>query len=186
MEEQEILSLYFDRDEAALTQTAQRYGPYCHHIAYGILHSRPDSEECVNDTWLSAWQAIPPTRPTCLRAWLGRVTRNLALDRCRRNDAHKRGRRQLQLCLEELGECVSNTPGPQQQLETREIAAAVSVFLGRLSQTDRLLFLRRYWYLDSSRVLAHRLGLKEGQVNTRLHRIRKRLKNYLRQEGMLE
>ena len=185
MEEQEILTLYFDRDEQAIAQTDRVYGPYCGHIAYGILRSRPDSEECVNDTWLRAWQAIPPTRPTCLQAWLGRVTRNLALDRCRREGAAKRGRRQISLCLEELGDCVSDTDCPDAQAEAREIAASVSAFLRRLGPTDRQLFLRRYWYLDSSRDLARHFKLKEGQVNTRLHRIRRRLKNHLEQEGLL-
>lgn len=185
MEDQKILDLYFARDEAAIAKTGECYGPYCHHIAYGILRSRPDSEECVNDTWLQAWQAIPPARPASFRAWLGRVTRNLALDRCRREGAAKRGGTQVALCLEELGECVGDNNSPQQKLEAREIAACVSDFLRRLSETERLLFLRRYWYLDSSRELARRFGMKEGQVNTRLHRIRRRLRSRLEQEGML-
>lgn len=185
MEDREILALYFARDEEAIAQSDQVYGPYCGHIAYGILRSRADSEECVNDTWLNAWQVIPPERPACLKAWLGRVTRNLALDRCRRAGAAKRGSRQIALCLEELEECVGHRDDPAARAETREIAASISAFLRRLAPTDRLLFLRRYWYLDSSRDLAHRLHMKEGQVNTRLHRIRRRLKQYLEQEGLL-
>lgn len=185
MEDQQILALYFARDEQAIEQTSAQYGVYCHHIAYGILHSRPDSEECVNDTWLLAWQSIPPTRPTCLQAWLGRVTRNAALDRCRKQGAAKRGGQQIELCLEELSQCIGREDSTQQQLEAREIAASISVFLRKLGPTDRLLFLRRYWYLDSSRDLARRLGMKVGQVDTRLHRIRRRLHSFLEQEGML-
>lgn len=185
MEDQEILALYFARSEDAIAQTEQAYGPYCHHIAYGILRSRPDSEECVNDTWLNAWQSIPPSRPNCFRAWLARVTRNLALDRCRREGAAKRGNRQIMLCLDELAECVGQQNEPGKQLEAQEIAASISFFLRRLTPNDRQLFLRRYWYLDSSRDLARQFKLKEGQVNTRLHRIRRRLKNHLEQEGLL-
>ena len=185
MEDQEILELYFARSETAIAESDRVYGPYCSHIAYGILRSKPDSEECVNDTWLNAWQSIPPEHPACLRAWLGRVTRNLALDRCRRAGAAKRGSRQISLCLEELAECVGQQDDPAVQLEARELGACISAFVYRLAPTDRFLFLRRYWYLDSSRDLARRLHMKEGQVNTRLHRIRRRLKHHLEQEGLL-
>ena len=184
MEDQEIIGLYWDRDQQAIVESQSKYGGYCHSVAWGVLGRREDAEECVNDTWLHAWNAMPPQRPSILSAFFAKLTRNLALDRWRRNRAAKRGGGQTELALEELGECLSGGSGPEQELEERETAAVLSAFLRRQPELDRNLFLLRYFQLESIASLAGRFHMGEGQVKTRLYRVRQRLKRALEEEGI--
>lgn len=184
MDDLQIIQLYWDRDPEAIAQTHQKYGPYCFTLAHRILASREDAEECVNDTWLRAWNAMPPQRPGILSAFFGKLTRNLSLDRWRYNRAAKRGGPQVETALEELGECLPAPGRPEDRLEERETADLISRFLREQPQLDRVLFLRRYWYLDSVAALAERFSMNENTVKSRLHRTRLRLKEVLLREGV--
>ena len=182
MDDQQIVALYWQRSDEAIVQSDAKYGPYCHTVASRILENDQDAEECVNDTWLRAWNAMPPQRPGILSAFFGKLTRNLSLDRWRYNRAAKRGGPQVETALEELGECLPAPGRPEDRLEERETAALISRFLREQPQLDRVLFLRRYWYLDSVAALAERFSMNENTVKSRLHRTRLRLKEVLLRE----
>lgn len=184
MEDRSIIDLYWARDEKALEESQRKYGSYCWTIAHNILRSREDSEECVNDTWLRAWNAMPPQRPAILSSFLGRITRNLSLDRYKAQKRAKRGGGQLTLALEELGECLSDRADAEQLLLEAEVARAIDRFLRDLPEKEGCIFLRRYWYVDSTLEIAARYRMAEGTVKSTLHRTRKKLKAYLEQEGV--
>lgn len=182
MEDARIIELYWQRDEEAIVQSDVKYGAYCRAVAAQILCTREDAEECVSDTWLAAWNAMPPQRPAVLRTFLGRLTRNLSINRSMQNTAQKRGGGEVPLALEELKECVG-TGSVEEATETAELARLIDCFLRTLPERECDLFLRRYWYLDSIGAIALRYGLRAGAVKTRLHRIRGKLKTYLAKEG---
>lgn len=184
MNDQQIVDLYWRRDETAITATQAKYGPYCRRIAANILPDIQDAEECVNDTWLGAWNAMPPHRPLHLPAFLGRITRNLAVDTLRSHTAKKRSGGAYQVALEELADCVPALPGAEQAAEDRELEEIVGRFLRTLSERDCNVFLRRYWYVDSLEEIARRYGLREGTVKTCLFRTRYKLRAYLEKEGI--
>ena len=184
MEDEQILNLYFSRSEQAIGETASKYGPYCHSIAMHVLENEEDAEECVSDTWFSAWNSIPPKRPSPFSAFLGRITRNLSIDRWRRTRAFKRGGGQMELALEELKDCVSGAGSLENDLIRRETLGAVNRFLGQLSVVERNVFLCRYWYLESSPEIAEHSGFSQTKVRSMLHRIRGRLDTYLEMEGL--
>lgn len=183
MNDGQIVQLYWDRDERAIPETAAVYGDYCYTIAYNILSSPQDSEECVNDTWLRTWNAIPPQRPNSLRAFLGKITRNLALHVFRRNHSVKRGGGGLDLVYEELAECVSGPERVEQAVDARELTAALNDFLAALPAKKRKMFVRRYWYADSVAEIAARMDLTEGSVSVTLHRLRAALREFLAERG---
>ncbi|MDE7299478.1 MAG: sigma-70 family RNA polymerase sigma factor [Lachnospiraceae bacterium] len=185
MDDNEIIKLYLDRDEAAIPQTAAKYGAYCYTVANNILSSHEDSEECVNDTWFSAWNAIPPTRPGRLRLFLARITRNLSFNRFQAARAAKRGGEETALALEELAECVADTRTVETELELRELSLCISRFLHSLSERDSNIFLLRYFYVMPVHRIAARCGLSEKHTSTVLSRTRKKLAEYLKQEGYL-
>lgn len=180
MEDERIIDLYWQRDQQALTETGLKYGAYCQSIAYGVLHDRQDAEECVNDTWLRAWESIPPHRPNKLSAFLGRITRNLALDRYDYNHAVKRSGSFDQL-LSELSDCIPSIRDDYAQLELSEILTA---FLRQLPEKQRNLFLRRYWYCESLDTLAKRYHMSLSAVKSGLFRTRNKLKLHLEKEGI--
>ena len=182
MEDSVIVSLYWDRDEQALRETANKYGPYCHTIAYNVVRNRQDAEECVNDTYVQAWNAMPPQKPTVLRAFLGKITRNLAINRYRAAHSKRRGGGQLPAVLEELEDCFSD--GPEAALEEAELTRLLDRFLRQLPPKDCIVFVRRYWYMDSLADIAGRCHMALGSVKSSLHRSRNKLKNYLEQEGI--
>lgn len=184
MEDGAIVELYWQRNERAITASDEKYGGLCRSLSQNILDSAQDAEECVNDTWLRAWNAMPPQRPGILSAFFGKLTRNLSLDRWRYNRAAKRGGPQVETALEELGECLPAPGRPEDHLEERETADLISRFLREQPQLDRVLFLRRYWYLDSVAALAERFSMNENTVKSRLHRTRLRLKEVLLREGV--
>ena len=184
MEDQQIVELYWARAEQAIQESEQKYGAFCRAISRNILEREEDAEECVNDTWLRAWNAMPPQRPGVLSAFFGRITRNLSLDRWRHDRAAKRGGAGVEVALEELGDCLPAPGRPEERLEERETAALISRFLREQTALDRNLFLRRYWYLDSISALAERFRMSESQVKSRLHRTRQRLRTVLLREGV--
>lgn len=185
MEDSRIVALYFERNEDAITETDRKYGGYCRAIAMNILSDHGDAEECVNDTWLQTWNAIPPHRPTVLSAFLETITRRLSLDRWRKNTRKKRGGGQVPLALEELSQCVPASAGPEEAVQLAELTHTLEDFLKRLSSRDRDLFLCRYWYLASIREIAQAFRLPESRVKVILFRTRNKLKIYLEQEGFL-
>ncbi len=184
MNDEHIIQLYFARDEDAIQATQDKYGPYCSAIAHNILGDPREAEECVNDAWLHCWNAIPPQRPLSLKSYAGRLTRNLAVSRLRARDAKKRGGGQGELALDELGQCVSGQPTPEDALDRRAFQDALDRFLDGLNPRDRALFVGRYWYLCPVKELAARLGMKDSHVTTRLHRLRSRLREHLTKEGL--
>ena len=184
MEDAQIVKLYWERNPEAIARSREKYGIYCFSLADRIVNSREDAEECVNDTWLHAWNAMPPQRPSILSAFFGKLARNLSLDRWRRNRAAKRGGSQVELALHELGDCLPAPGGPEQALDEKETGRVISQFLRSQPELDRALFIRRYWHLESIAALAQSFHLRESQVKSRLFRTRQRLKAALEQEGI--
>ena len=184
LEDSKIIDLYWARNEQALAETDTKYGSYCRTIARNILRNFEDTEECVSDTWLHAWNSMPPQRPGILSAFLGRITRNLSFDRCKYQQAAKRGGGALPLALDELGECIPASGRVEHELEQKELAAAIDRFLRTLPEKDCNLFLRRYWYVDSISVIADRYGMKENTVKSILFRTREKLRKFLGEEGI--
>lgn len=181
MEDREIVGLYFARDESAIRETDAKYGAFCRHIARNILTLREDAEECVNDTWHTAWNRMPPTLPASLKAFLGRITRDLAIDRFRASHAQKRYDG-MELLLSELGDCVPGEMNVERQIEIAEIAGSVQNWLSSLKPEDRALFLRRYWYGDTVKELAMACGLTQNQAAQRLRKLRLALRAALGEE----
>lgn len=178
MEDREIIELYFARSERAIRETDEKYGRRVRSLAEGILKNRPDAEECVSDTWLKAWNTIPPTRPGTLGAYLYRIARNLSLDRLRRNKALKRG--EGMRVLAELDEVASRVPEDAEG----EISAAIQRFLEKQSKENRRMFLLRYWRMDTVAEIAGETGRKEASVRMALSRMRKGLRLELEKEGI--
>ena len=184
MEDAEIVALYLARQEAAIAESERKYGAYCCSIAQRILDCREDIQETLNDTWLRAWNAIPPEAPTALRPYFARITRNLAIDRWRKRNTEKRGG-QMTLALEELSELSGGTPLPQELVEGKELERAIRSFLSGCSQNQRNVFLRRYFYFESTEEIARRYAMRESNVLNLLSRTKKKLKVYLQKEGFL-
>lgn len=184
MTDAEIVALYWLRDEQAIAQTAQKFGAYCRKIAMNLLGSPQDAEECENDTWLAAWNSMPQNRPDRLAPYLGRITRNLALDLRGRRSAAKRGGGQADAVLDELEFCLPAADHVAQAAESAETARAISAFLRSQPALTRSIFIRRYWYCDATAEIAARFGVSESKVRVTLHRTRGRLKTYLEREGV--
>ena len=184
MNDVQIVDLFWQRSERAIPETDRKYGGYCQAIAYNICGSREDAEECVNDTWLGAWNAMPDARPAQLPPFLGAITRRAAIDSYRRAHRAKRGGGQTALALEELGECVPAPDGVERELEAAELRRALDAFVAALPETERKMFVARYWFLAPVAEIADRLGCSEGRVKTALYRTRGRLRAYLREEGL--
>jgi RNA polymerase sigma-70 factor (ECF subfamily) len=183
MDDRMIVQLYWDRDEQAIPATADKYGSYCTAIAKNILGNKEDAEECVNDTYLHAWNSIPPHRPSVLPTFLGKITRNLSFNRYKHNTADKRGGGETTAVLEELLEIVSDTDSVEQEIDRQELVRSIDTFLGMLSAEKRGIFVRRYWYFDSISTIAFSFGMTENNVSVNLHRIRLKLRNYLLERG---
>lgn len=184
MEDDKIVELYWQRSQQAISESSAKYGIYCYTIAARILSAREDAEECVNDTWLRAWDSMPPHRPNRLDTFLGKLTRNLSLDRWKWLHAQKRGVGQTELALDELEHCLSapNT-SPEQNLDAQALAESLNRFLEALPREKRILFLQRYWYLCSVSDIANRFGMKENTVASTLFRLRSQLRLHLEKEG---
>ncbi len=183
MEDCQIVQLYWDRNEQAIPATSEKYGSYCTSIAKNILGNNQDVEECVSDTYLSAWNAIPPHKPSVLSAFLGKIIRNISFNRYKHNTADKRGGGEMALILDELGECVSGHDDLEQTVDRKEVLYAINQFLGRLSPVKRNIFVRRYWYAESITDIAGRYKMTANHVSVQLNRIRHQLKLYLQERG---
>lgn len=185
MRDEDIIDLYFARNESAIQATMDSYGRYCSAIAGNILNNPSDVEEVVSDTWIHAWNSIPPERPTYLRLFLGKITRNLSLSLWRHQNADRRGGGEIALALDELTSCISDTGDPEVQLESKCLGQVISDFLKTESQKNRIIFLRRYYYLEPTKQIALRLGISDATVRMILTRTRKRLKEHLKKEDFV-
>ena len=185
MDDSAIIDLFFARSEQAIRELDGKYGKICHSLSYNILHSRQDAEECVNDAYLGAWNAIPPARPNPLPAFVCRIVRNLSLTRYHADRTAKRGGGSCALALEELEDCLASPHTVEGELEKQELTRLIEDFLDTLSQENRVLLMRRYWFADSCGELARRTGLTEKNVSVRLTRLRKQLRRYFEERGVL-
>ncbi|MBR5405577.1 MAG: sigma-70 family RNA polymerase sigma factor [Oscillospiraceae bacterium] len=181
MNDKQLIDLYWSRDESAIRESEARYGAYCHKVADSILHAAMDAEECVNDTWLHAWNAMPPARPNRLNLFFARITRNLALDRWRRQQSRRAGGGQVALCLDELSEVIGSNESFPERLELKTL---LEEFLAGLPARQRTMFLLRYWYIQPVSAVAEQCQVSEGAVKMTLQRVREKLRAYLIEEGI--
>ena len=179
MNDHAIIELFFCRDQAGILEAQEKYGSYCLSVARNILENQEDSQECLNDLWLRAWNAIPPERPKQLRAYFAKIIRNLAINRYQAQTAQKRAGERFTLSLEELADCIPDPNTPEEALWAGELSRSLNAFLETEKELDRVLFVRRYFSCQSYEEMARDLGLSQGQVKTRLSRIRNRLRKYL-------
>ena len=183
MDDERIVQLYFERNEQAIQETADKYGNYCTSIAKNILGNNEDAEECVNDTYLNTWNSIPPHKPKMLSTFLGKIVRNLSFNRYKHNHADKRGGGELPLVLDELAECVSGNDNVADAFVMKELISAINKFLSTLPEVKRNIFIRRYWHTESIVDIAKRYGMESAAVSMMLNRIRSNLHNYLIEQG---
>lgn len=185
MEDKGIIDLYWSRSENAIAETDKKYGPYCYSIAYNVLSNREDSQECVNDTYMAAWEQIPPQRPGSLSAFLAKITRNLSISRWRKQSAAKRGGGEVVLALEELHDCAAQGQNVESIYLYKETVQVFKEFLKMLSQTERGVFLRRYFFLDPIADIARDFGFSQSKVKSMLMRTRNKLRLCLEKEGCM-
>ncbi len=185
LEDSEILDMYVRRSEEAISRTAEKYERYCHCIAYNILSSKEESDECVNDTYFRAWNSIPPNIPKSFSAFLGKITRNLALNRYEKRKAAKRGTGQIELALSELKECVDMHSDVEDESNRRLLTETVNMFLAEQTKEKCEIFVQRYWYLMSIRQISQQSGIKENQIRSILFRMRADLKEYLKKRDLI-
>ncbi len=184
MEDKEIIRLYLERSEEAITETASKYGSYCYSVAFNILQNQPDSEEVLNDAYMSVWNNIPPHIPQCLRAFVAGIARNISLKKYRYLNTQKRGDGQVSLVLDELSECIQSDKTVESEFDNINLAEILNSFLSQLKSFDRKIFVKRYWCLDSVSKIADDFGFSETKVKSNLHRTRKKLRIYLEKEGV--
>ena len=181
MDDLQIVQLYWQRDQSAIRESSAKYGRMLHSIAFGIISNHEDSEECVSDTYGKAWDTMPPQKPGSLAAYLGRITRNLSINRWHESHTQKRGRGQM---LMELTDCVPTPQTVENEVERAALTELINGWLLSLPKEDRVLFLRRYWFGDEVQTLAKKLGASSNQMAGRLYRLRQKLKSVLEQEGI--
>ena len=184
MTDSEIIDLFFERSEQAISEISVKHGAAVAKVAYNILGNHRDAEECVNDTWLAAWNSIPPQIPLKLCAFVCRIARNLATKKYHSNSAEKRNSH-YDLALDELSECIPARSTTEEEYSARELAGVIDRFLDTLSYEDRFVFMRRYWYADTLEEISKMCDMSYGSVSVRLHRIRNKLKKILTKEGLL-
>ena len=185
MDDTQIVELYWARKESAIEETATKYGSYCRSIAQNILNNQDDAEECVNDTWLDAWNSMPPHRPSVLSTFLGKLTRRISIDKWRRTTAKKRGDGQLPLVLAELEDCISDGKSIEEKTERKLLTETIASFVKSLPETEQKIFLCRYWYMDSVSAIATRFRFSESKVKSMLYRTREKLRVRLEKEGLV-
>lgn len=183
MDDKAIVELYFARSEKAISETANKYGGYCYSIANNILSNKEDSEESVNDTYLAAWNNLPPRHPSVLATFLGKITRYISLDRWKSRSAYKRGGGEVTLALEELDEFLSSGESTEEVVEKKELVRFINRFLDNLPETERNMFVCRYWYLDPVQQIADRYGFTLSKTASMLRRTREKLCKQLKKEG---
>ena len=184
MDDEMIVDLYWQRSDLAISETDHKYGRYCHSIAYNICGTDEDAEECVNDTWLRAWNLMPDQRPAALSAFLGRITRNFAINCIKAKTRLKRGGGEAVLALDELEECIPSGTEPEWILEEKELETAIGSFVSCLSESERMVFVLRYWYVASIDEISKKLRFSKGKIKSILFRTRGKLRRYLQEEGL--
>lgn len=182
MDDSEIINLFFERSEKAVTELSVKYGGACIKVASNILGNHEDAEECINDAYLGVWNAIPPKKPDSLIAFVLRIVRNISIDKYKYYSTHKRNR-MYEICLDELSKCISGNETVETELDAKEMSESIDCFIDTLDETNRMLFVRRYWYFDTGKELSGLLGMTEGNVRVRLSRLRNELKKYLESRG---
>ena len=185
LEDEKIIKLYWDRNQTAITTSEEKYGAYCHQVAWNILRQTEDADECVNDTWLKSWEAMPPERPKVLKYFFSAITRNLSLDYYKKSHRMKRGGGQGEVALEELSECISNGQTPEDEVMAEQLGVAINQFLKAQKERERNVFIRRYYFMETANEIGEKYGLSERNVLMILSRIRKSLKTYLVAEGFM-
>lgn len=183
MDDERIIELFFQRSEHAIDELSKKYGAVSMHTACNIVGNREDAEECVNDAYLGVWNAVPPKRPNPLLAFLLRVVRNISINRYTYNNRQKRSDPYAE-CVDELSYCLTSGETVEAHMDAKELTRQIEAFLDSLSQTNRMLFVRRYWYVDSYASLSAATGLRENTIRTRLTRMRTDLKKYLQERGI--
>lgn len=178
IDDEKIIELFFERSEQAIRELDIKYGKICHNLSYNIVNSRQDAEECVNDAYLGAWNAIPPVKPDPLLTYICKIVRNISLNLYHRKEAAKRSSRYT-IAMEEIEACIAATNAVEAEIEAVELAHIIEGFLDTLTVENRVLFMRRYWFSDSCRDIAGFMGLTEKNVSVRLTRIREKLRQYL-------
>lgn len=178
MNDEKIIELFFERSEQAIKELDSKYGKVLHSLSFKILNDRQDAEKCVNDAYLGTWNAVPPAKPTPLLAFVCKITRNISLKRYEQNTAIKRNSR-YDIVMEELEDCLASSITVEEEIAERELTGIIESFLASLSQENRVIFLRRYWFSDTYAEIAMQVGLTEKNVSVRLTRIRKKLREYL-------
>lgn len=184
MHDTDIVELYWQRSDKAIEESSKKYGNYCFSIARNICGAIEDAEECVNDTWFKAWNLMPDNRPSVLSSFLGCITRSISLDRVKTKSRLKRGRGQITIALEELEECIPDSSSVEKSFELRELETAILNYLNQLSETEKLIFISRYWYLAPMSEISEKLNFSQSKVKSTLFRLRKKLKSYLEEESL--
>ena len=184
MDDEKIIELFFERNEQAIKELDLKYGKVCHKVSYNILRNTQDAEECVSDAYLGAWNAIPPQRPNPLLTFLCKIVRNLSVMRHHMNTAMKRNST-YDVALEELEGCLASPATAEANLETKRLTQIIESFLESLTLENRVIFMRRYWFSDTYEQIAARVGISEKNVSVRLTRIRKQMRDYLAERGVL-
>lgn len=185
MDDKRIVQLYWDRSEQAITETDNKYGTYCYSIAYNALANNEDAEETVSDTYMAAWEKLPPNRPSVLATFLGKITRYISINRWKARNTTKRGGGQIFLTLDELDDCVDGTQNVEATYDSHELAQEFNLFLDSLPKTERDIFLRRYWFFDPISNIAETYSFSTSKVASMLHRLRGKLREQLEKEGFL-
>ena len=185
MDDQKIIDLYWSRSETAIKETDRKYGKYCYSIAYNILTNNEDAEESVSDTYMAAWKSMPPKRPSILATFLGKITRHMSINRWRSRNRYKRGGGEIVLALEELEDCIAGDQTVEKAFERKQLSLVFNHFLDSLPETERRIFLCRYWYMDSISDIANYYDFSDSKVTSILHRTRKKLRAVLEKEDLL-
>lgn len=178
MDDEKIIELFFARSEQGIRELDDKYGKICHRLSYNIVNDRQDAQECVNDAYLGAWNAIPPARPSPLLSYIARIVRNISIKCYRKTEAAKRGGH-YKAALEEIEGCIADRKNVEDEIDAKELARIIEQFLDTLTTENRVIFMRRYWFSDSLRDIAEFVGLSEKNVSVRLTRIREKLRSYL-------
>jgi RNA polymerase sigma-70 factor (ECF subfamily) len=184
MTDTRLLGLYEQRHESAIAETAKQYGSYCTAISMNILGNREDAEEIVNDAYLAAWNAIPPSRPPVFSSFIGRIVRNLSLNRYKASRTQKRGGQEIALLFSELENCIPDVGNVESQVEVNDLMREIDEFLSTIREEDMIFFMRRYFYNDSVPQIVKQFNASEGKVTMSLHRTRKKLKSHLEKRGV--
>ena len=183
MQDKQIVDLYWQRSESAIGATEKKYGPYLTKIAYNILSNHEDSEESVSDTYLHAWNSMPPHKPGVLSSYLAKITRCVSIDRFRRRSRNKRRASEYALSLDELSDCVSGADSPEEALNAQLLGEAINAFLRTQTEEVRSTFIGRYYFLDPVKTVAGYCGMSESKAKSILYRTRQNLHDYLKKEG---